>query len=146
KELVYIGYLGLSPLSTAEEAVVYCRKSELSFYSYFGELAVMASVLREVSSGLGGDFGTTPTQAQMEGMVAHCQTSPLPADCKPEVIAPAVQSIATSYCSKPSAETDTVCQDINKALAETGGDPSAITNAITCFLDGKTYTAAGGCT
>lgn len=146
KELMFIGFLALTPLTAAEEAATYCRRSEVAGYIYLGDLAVVASVLREVSSTLpGGDFGDTPTQANLEAVLDACKVTPLPAACRPEVLAPAVISVANSYCSKPSADEDKVCNQIEATLAEAGDNQEVITQALSCFLNGQTYTVAGGC-
>lgn len=139
KDSLFIGYLALNPSSLATEAVNFCRRTGVDGFMYLADLAVVGSVLGEVGTG----FSNPPTQTEIDNALDTCKTNP--ATCQPEVIAPAVTSLASSYCSKPSAADDEVCKDVNAAIAQAGGDNDEITKALTCFLGGGTY-ASGVCT
>ena len=132
KEAIFISYLALTPSSKAKEAAVFCRKTEVEGYIYLADLAVLGSILADV-----GNFSSPPTQAEIDGALASCQATP--EDCEPAVLAGAVESVAESYCSKPSAKDEDVCKDINAAVAASGGDDAVLTAALTCLLGGKEF-------
>lgn len=141
KDALFIGYLALSPSSTATDAVTFCRKTGVDGFIYLADLAVVGSIVKDVGDALGSGFSNPPTSQQIDDALAACQATPVPAQCQPEVIAGAATSLANSYCSKPSAKDDEVCKDINSAIAQAGGNTDEITKALTCLLDGKTYNA-----
>ncbi len=137
KEAVFIGTLALTDVSTAKNADLYCKKTGLKGFIYLGSLAVVGTILKSA-----GSFSVPPTEAEVNAAMATCTATP--SSCDPAAISSAAGTLADNYCSG-SSKDDKVCTDINSALQAGGGDTAVVTSALTCLLNGKTFTPPSTC-
>jgi hypothetical protein len=148
-DAVFMTALAMATTADAEEARVYCNKSQLKGLIYLANLAVAGSALAEVGVALNlfmdGYDPTDPatignlTSGDVEDIIAACLPGSADPQCtsaRLEAIGSAVEAISTSYCVGSNEDTE-ICQSVNAAIAGSGGDPEQIANHILCLLNGQ---------
>lgn len=153
KEAVFISTLVLdnpsltSGYTTAQQGDVYCQKTQVKGLMYISGLAVMGTMLAKVASDIGGAFSNPPTEAQVNAAISDCVSgSPTSSSCNPTTVGNVATTVANSYCSSANAD-QSVCTEVNSAIATSGGNTAKIGNALLCLLKKGTYIpASDSCT
>jgi hypothetical protein len=132
-------------LTKAKEGDVFCQKTGIRSVMTISSLIVSGSVINSLGPTAGGFTDMPPSDAEIDAVLAHCNTSPTPADCDATTVGEAAQTLADSYCTSAKPDQKT-CDQIEGAIADAGGDPAKIGAALFCYLDDQTFdpTANGG--
>ena len=138
-EAVYIAYLTLNRadnatgLTRSQQAQAACQATEVKGYQFLGNLAATGTAL---SNALPGGFPTditNVTEGEIDTAIDECiQNS---TDCV-TTIANSAGNLADVYCTGNN-EDEEICQDLNQAIAEAGGDSTQLAERLLCLLDGQ---------
>jgi hypothetical protein len=150
-DAVFMTALAMDNASDAEEARIYCNKSQLKGLIYLANLAVAGTALADVGEALGlfgggGQYDPADpssignlTSGDVEAVIDDCKPGGAAASCTStelEAIGSAVESISTTYCVGSNADSE-ICQSVSAAIAGAGGDPEQVANHLLCLLDGQ---------
>lgn len=155
KEAVYMSVLSLDVpnasvgYTKAKSADIYCQASGVSGLKYLSGIIVVGTYMNKLvfdTTGSGIDI-TNPAAAEtlINNVLNGCNDGSL-TSCAAEMttIGSAVLTLSDSYCNGSSAD-EKVCDDIDNAVAQAGGDTANVGEALLCYLNKKTYTN-GTCT
>lgn len=137
KEAVFIGTLVLDSSTLANKGDTYCKKSGVTGLMYISGLAVMGTMIAEVGASI-GTYNNPPTEAEVNAVINDCTGGTPNAACNPTVIGNVANTIASTYCANQSAD-QSVCNQVNSAIATSGSDTAKVGNALLCLLKKGTY-------
>lgn len=149
KEAVYIGFLSLNvPNVTAgyqkaQTAYPFCELSQVSGLKFIAGLAKIGSMIASIN---GSEFDLDDpngTRTAVENVIDNCVNNG--ASCDLEDLGTTVAALSESYCQNPSSD-ENVCNDINTAIQNSGGDAARAAKEFLCQLKGQTFDGANSCT
>lgn len=147
---VFVGFLALdNPTTTgyanAIAAYDYCERSEVSGLLFIAGLAKTATVLARINGGSFNLDDPAATEAAVSAILQNCADGTTSADqCDLTEIGNTIADLSDVYCAGASSDAD-VCEDINGAIAGSGGNPEEAAKKFMCDLKKGTY-ANGTCT
>lgn len=131
KEAYFIGTMALNDTAVADNAFTSCQKSKVDSMIYIAAMARTGTYLSAAVSGiLDGSGNVDP--AKVDQALQDC-ASATPTSCNPTKIGESVIALQAVYCGTDQADAD-VCDEINKAIDNSGGNPATVGQLLTCLL------------
>lgn len=150
KEAAFMAVLSLDKpnindgYTRAVTADAYCQASGVSGLKYISGVIVAGSYMNKI---IGGVDITNPSaiETQVQTMLNKCAPTPPTAidpSCETDIaqLGTTVVTLSDAYCKKADAD-QSVCTQINGAVASAGGDTTDVGRALFCYLNKKTYNA-----
>lgn len=135
----------------AVQADIYCQASGVPGLKYISGVILAGTYINktifDLSGGAGGVDMNDPAavNAAVQNMLTQCTSATPPASCTSDLptLGATVVGLSESYCATTTAN-QSVCGQINGAVANAGGSPAAVGQALFCYLNNKTYNASTG--
>lgn len=132
--------------SKAKEADIYCQATGVSGYQFLSSVVLagssMNAAIAEISgTGIDSTQSQTAIDAVVDSLITQCSnTASLPPECatKLATLGAAVTTVQGVYCGTNGANED-VCKQVQDAVDAAGSDPSAVGQALFCYLKNMKY-------
>ncbi|RME14993.1 MAG: hypothetical protein D6797_07640 [Bdellovibrio sp.] len=121
KEAALLSHLSVGDKTTADTVFNVCNESDVPGLEYIAGLVRVATIVDTLGSG-----------ANFSADLSNCATNT--SSCNPADIGETAVVLADSYCTGDNANTN-VCNEINNAVANGGGDYSAIGSQLLSLLN-----------
>lgn len=126
----------------AVKADGFCQASGVSGLKYISGVIVAGTYMNKIVGGVNVDDPAS-IQASVQAMLDKCAPTPptvIDASCTTDIatLGATVVTLADSYCDNSSAD-QSVCSQVNSAVAAAGGNTSNVGLALFCYLNKKTF-------
>lgn len=128
-------------MTKANNAKEYCSKSEQRSLNMLGSLAVMGTPIAYAVPGFDPANPSSLNSSNLQTIITSCSGGggcPTEITDNQEAIGSAVITMSESYCGS-APDNDEMCNVIESTIADAGGVPATVGEALFCYLEGKVW-------
>jgi hypothetical protein len=154
REAAFMSLLALDEPSVTEgypialEADKYCQLTGVAGLQYISGVIKIGSFMAKTMAAYSTVNFNDPAAVTtaVNDLITKCNQTPTrDPSCPTDLsdIGSSASALAVGYCSADASDSE-VCENINAAVAASNGNPSAVGDAMMCYLGNKTYNLTTG--